>query len=902
MTKIHRIILQISGIRLIVLILAFISISVLPVAWALDEEVQQNEGILRATLENGLRVVIVRNTRAPVATIMVNYLVGSSEAPETFPGMAHAQEHMMFRGSPGLSADQLEDIIALTGGMFNADTQQTVTQYSLTVPTEDLEVALHIEAIRMSDVLDSESLWEQERGAIEQEVAQDLSDPDFIFYKRLFAEMFKGTSYAHTPLGTIESFDKTTGAMLKKFYDTWYAPNNAILIIVGDVKPQTVLSQVKKLFSGIPPKNIPKHPKVRLEPLKPGTFKLKTDQSYGMVIISFRMPGYDSQDYPASEVLVDVLSSQRGNLFNLVVDGKALDIEFSLSTLPAAGLGYVAASFPKGTDPSFLIKEIKRVLSKDTKQGFTEDLVEAAKRNRLTQAELQKNSVSGLAMAWSQALAVEGRQSPDDTEKAIQQVSVADINRVAKKYLILDQTIEAILVPEAAGKPVAAKLRGKMESFAPKLTKTVKLPEWAEKTLSRLSIPVSTVNPAVTVFQNGLKLIVQHESISDTVSVYGHVKNNPDMEAPPGKEGVNLVLNPLFSYGTMSLDRLAFQKAVDDIGAEISVDNDFSLQVLARHFERGVQLLAENLLQPALPEEAFKTLQKQVAGEVAGELESPNYLTNRAVRASLFPGNDATLRQATSSTISSLTLKDVKSYHQKVFRPDLTTIVVIGNVNPKEARTIIEKHFESWKAAGPEPETLLPSVPPNKPSAIDVPDLSRTQVKVILAETLGLTRSHPDYYALELGNHVLGGAFYSTWLYRDLRENTGLVYYVSSSFNIGRTRSLYEVKYACDPGNVSKARAIIEHDLRKMQDETVTPDELRKAKALLLREIPLSEVSTESIALGLIYRATIELPLDEPVIAARRYMKLTPEEVRAAFSKWLRIGDIVQVTQGPHPR
>ncbi len=902
MTKIHRNPRRISGIILIFLIFTFIFISVLSSAQALDEAPKRDDGVLRAALENGLRVVIVRNTRAPVVTIMVNYLVGSNEAPDGFPGMAHAQEHMMFRGSPGLSADQLADIIALTGGMFNADTQQTVTQYFLTVPAEDLEVALRIEAIRMTDVLDSESLWEQERGAIEQEVAQDLSNPEFIFYERLLADMFKGTPYARSPLGTAKSFDKTTGAMLKKFYDTWYAPNNAIMVIVGDVKLQTALDQVRKHFSGIPSRKIPKHPVIQLEPLKPKTFTLKTDQSYGMVAISFRMPGYNSQDYPASEVLADVLSSQRGSLFNLVVDGKALDIEFSLNTLPAAGLGYVTASFPKGADPLPLIKEIKKTLAKDVKSGFSEDLVEASKRNRLTKAELRKNSVSDLAMAWSQALAVEGHQSPDDTEKAIQQVSLADVNKVAKKCLKFDQAIEAILIPEATGKPVAAKPRGKMESFAPKLTKAVNLPDWAEKALSRLSTPISTVNPVVTVFQNGLKLIIQYESVSDTVSVYGHVKNNPDMEAPPEKEGVSLILNPLFSFGTTSLDRLAFQKALDDIGAEVSVETDFSLQVLAGHFDRGVQLLADNLLHPAFPEEAFKILQKQVADEVAGELESPNYLTSRTLKASLFPSDDVTLRQATPSSISSLTLEDVKSYYQKVFRPDLTTIVVIGKVKPEKAREVIEKHFGLWKATGPKPETFLPSVPPNKPSATAVPDLSRTQVKVILAETLGLTRTHPDYYALELGNHVLGGAFYSTWLYRDLREDAGLVYYVSSSFDVGRTRSLYEVRYACDPGNVSKARAIIEHDLKKMQDEPVSPDELRKAKALLLREIPLAEASAESIALGLIYRAANELPLDEPVLAAGKYMKLTPEEVRAAFSKWLRIGDFVQVTQGAHPR
>ena len=892
----------ISGIRLIILILAAVLIYPLPAAWAAAAERTTAGDILRATLDNGLQVVIVRNTQAPVVTTIVNYLVGSNEAPAGFPGMAHAQEHMMFRGSPGLSADQLADIIALMGGNFNADTQQTVTQYFFTCAREDLDIALRIESIRMKGVLDSEESWKEEKGAIEQEVAQDLSDPDYIFYARLLEIMFKGTPYAHSPLGTVPSFEKTTAAMLKSFHDTWYAPNNAILVIVGHVEPPIALKEVEKYFAPIPRKNIPKRPPLLLGPLAPESFTLRTDQSHGLAAVSFRMPGYGSGDYEASEVLADVLSSQRGSLFELVVSGKALDIDFSLLTLPAAGMAYAAASFPKGTDPQSLIKEIRRILADDVKKGFSADLVEAAKRNRLTRAELQKNSVPGLAMAWSQALALEGRQSPDDTLSAIQKVTAADVNRVAMKYLQLHQSVEAILVPEAAGKPVSARPRRGMESFALKDTKSVDLPGWAEKAMTRLSVPASTVKPEVTTLPNGLKIIIQYASVSDTASLYGHVKNNPYLETPEGKEGVERVLGPLFSFGTASMDRLAFQKALDDVGAEMSADTDFSLQVLAKHFDRGVELLADNLLHPALPEGAFKTLRKQVADEVAGELESSDYLTKRALKTSLFPANDAALRKATPSTVSSLTLDVVKSYYRKVYRPDLTTIVFIGKVAPETVKKVIGKYFGAWQAEGPRPETLLPPVPLNKASATAVPDLSRSQTRVILAETLGLTRSHPDYYALELGNHVLGGAFYSTWLYRDLREKTGLVYHVSSSFDMGKRRSFYEVRYSCDPGNVSKARAIIEHDLKKMQQEPVTPGELRKAQSLTLREIQLAEASADSIALGLIYRATNDLPLDEPAVAAERYLKITPQDVQTAFSKWLRLSDIVQVTQGPFPK
>ena len=161
-----------------------------------------NSDVLRATLTNGLRVVIVPNTLAPVVTTEVNYLVGSNEAPEGFPGMAHALEHMMFRGSPGLSAAQLANIIAMMGGSFNADTQQVVTQYFLTVPKEDLAVALQIEALRMRDVLDSEELWGKERGAIEQEVAQDLSNPGYVFSMKLLENLFSNTPYSHDALGT----------------------------------------------------------------------------------------------------------------------------------------------------------------------------------------------------------------------------------------------------------------------------------------------------------------------------------------------------------------------------------------------------------------------------------------------------------------------------------------------------------------------------------------------------------------------------------------------------------------------------------------------------------------------------------------------------------------------------
>jgi zinc protease len=217
---------------------------VLLIAGVAAPQEQMRERVVRATLENGLRVVIVRDPLAPVVTIEENYLACGNETPAGFPGTAHAQEHMAFRGCAGLSADLIAEIYAQLGGDQNADTQQNITQYFVTVPAQDLEVALRLDSACMQDVQDSQEQWSEERGGIEQKVARDLSNPTYKFITRLNEDLFIGTPYLHDALGTKDSFDATTGAMLKKYFQDWYAPNNAILVIAGDVDPAATLARV----------------------------------------------------------------------------------------------------------------------------------------------------------------------------------------------------------------------------------------------------------------------------------------------------------------------------------------------------------------------------------------------------------------------------------------------------------------------------------------------------------------------------------------------------------------------------------------------------------------------------------------------------------------------------------
>jgi zinc protease len=863
----------------------------------------EQESVLREKLDNGLRVVVIRNSLAPVVTVEMNFMVGGDETPEGFPGMAHAQEHMAFRGCSGMTADQTAAIYAELGGRNNADTQQTITQYFVTVPAGDLDVALQAQAACLRGIDDSEAEWAQERGAIEQEVARDLSNPTYKFINRLNEDMFAGTPYAHDPLGTKSSFDATTGRMLEDFYKKWYAPGNAILTIVGNIDPTATLAKVKQSFGDIPNHPVPARPSVELKPIKSETFALDSNLPYVLGFVAYRFPGTDSPDYAASQILADVLASQRADLYGMVPAGKALGTEFGLAeNYPKASVAYGLVALPAGTDATNAIQEMRGILKSYAEKGIPEDLVEAAKRSELASAEFQRNSIPGLADVWSNALAAEGRNSPDEDVEAIRRVTLADVNRVAKQYLVDQNSITATLKPVPTGQPVSGKGYGGAEEVTAAPTKPVQLPAWAAGTLVQLKVPADYVTESDTVLPNGVRLIVKSDHTSPTVSVVGSVKHNADLQTPAGQEGVSQILGDLFSYGTQTLDRLAFQKALDDIAANESAGYSFSVKVLRDHFSRGVQLLADNELHPALPAQAFEVVKQQAAQFVAGNLKSPGYRTSRALDLALLPAGDPVLRETTPATLAKVTLDDVKNYHAATIRPDLTTIIVIGDVSSEEAKAVIEKWFGDWKATGPKPNTVLPAVPPNKPSTVNVADQEAVQDTVALAEQLPLNRFDPDYYPLQLGNHVLGGGFYATRLYHDLRQVAGYVYFVDVSLQASETRASYSVNYGCNPENVSKARQLIQRDLDQMRTENVSAAELHQAKALLLRQIPLSESSEDAVAAGLLRRAEIGLPLDEPIRAAKRYFELNADEIRNAFSRHIRPGDLVQIVRGPAPK
>jgi zinc protease len=858
--------------------------------------------VTRAVLPNGLQVAVVHDRLAPVVTAVLNYRVGSNE--EQYPGEAHALEHMMFRGTTDISQTQLFEISQLMGGDYDADTQPEMTQFFFTVPAQYLDVAIRLEADRARHLMLAESGWEAERGAIKQEVTQDDSVPiEKLFIRTILPSIFKGTPYAKDTLGTLYSFNHQINAsVLRRFYETWYHPNNAVYVITGDVNGPATIRMVEKYWDAVPAASLPARARVALRPLRGATYHVTSDQPYTVVAMSFRLPGWKDKDYAAAQILESVLNSQRANLYGLVASGKSLFTGFQdIQAHPYATASAAFSVVPVTTKPEDAAADVRAVFEEYRRTGLPADLVEVAKKRAIAGDEFSANSIDGLAFEWSDAVAGRAERSPSVLLRAMERVTVADVNRVFRKYVNPSDAIVAYAVPKNAGEVTSAASAPAKENNTLTPQRSQPLPAWAQTTFAHVGVPAEVVHPISMTLGNGMQLIVIPEHVTKTVEVYGGILSDEAIQAPADKLGVDDIVSGLLPFGTTQYDRIQLRQQLDSIAAEVTAGTDFSLTALSSHFDRGVQLLADEELHPAFPAAAFQIVKQQEVGELTGTMTSPDHLTSVALNKSLYPATDPLQRFATPQTAEAVTPEDVKTYYESVYRPDMTRVVVIGDVTPEDVRATFEKYFGAWIARGPRPDVTLPQVPKNGTASVVVPDPSRVQSEVELAQALDLPRADPDWALLQVANNVLGGGGFGSLLMDDLRVKHGYVYGAGSRLVSNKERAAFTITYACDPDKIVPAQQLALQDLRQLERGDISAKRLGRAKAMLMSDAVLGADSFSGIAEQLLRYTEFGLPLNQGQIDAERELSATPQAVRAALGKWISPDDFVRIVEGPGP-
>lgn len=855
--------------------------------------------VTRATLPNGLRIVVLRDRLAPVVTTWLNVDAGSND--EAFDGLAHAQEHMFYRGSRTLGGPEADQIAGFTGDEDNADTQSEITQYFHLVPAADLDLALHLDASRFAGILDAPRDWLEERGAIEQEVTRNNSDASYRLGVKILHHVMAGTHYANDGLGTLESFGKQIGSpQLRAFYGTWYHPNNALYVIAGDIDPQVAIASVRRSFGAMPAAKLPAHVVGKLTPLAPATFTDTSDQSTIEAEVAYRYPGFDDPAFAAAVVLGDVLNSQRGDLFGLVAAGRAQSVEADVSTWPKAGMLQLISRVAIGTKPRAAIADLNALVARYRARGVPASLVEAAKRREIVRVQTAAANVETLAQTWSQTLAVEHRTPADDVA-AIVRVTPAAVDAVVRAYLVPATATVAYAIPKSGGASDTVAVAASDTNAKKTTTAAVHLPIWATNALHHLALPKRTIAPTTFVLSNGLHVVVQPEHASPYVAVNGTIAHDAGLEEPADKTGVQSVVEALLPYGTTHYSRVAYQGELDAISATAVHGFTFTLGVPSANFARGMTLLADAELYPAFDAASFAIVKNARSADLAGDATNPDHLALVATANGLYPEDDPARRFATADGVKALSLADIKSAYARAFRPDLATISIVGDVSVARAKAIAERTFGGWRAAGARPDVVPHPVADNGAREEVVAATGRVQDTVILTQALALGIHDPDIAQLQIANTMLSGDF-SSVLIRDMRVTTGYVYSVGSALASGLLRSTFVVRYGCAPENFAKAQAVLERDLRRVASARPDGERLLRAKSRLLSDVALQTQSYDGLAARLTTNVGNGFPADRDFALARAELAATPDSVRTAVARWIRPSGFVRVIEGPAPR
>jgi len=855
--------------------------------------------VTRATLPNGLRIVVLRDRLAPVVTTWLNVDAGSND--EAFDGLAHAQEHMFYRGSRTLGGPEADQIAGFTGDEDNADTQSEITQYFHLVPAADLDLALHLDASRFAGILDAPRDWLEERGAIEQEVTRNNSDASYRLGVKILHHVMAGTHYANDGLGTLESFGKQIGSpQLRAFYGTWYHPNNALYVIAGDIDPQVAIASVRRSFGAMPAAKLPAHVVGKLTPLAPATFTDTSDQSTIEAEVAYRYPGFDDPAYAAAVVLGDVLNSQRGDLFGLVAAGRAQSVEADVSTWPKAGMLQLISRVAIGTKPRAAIADLNALVARYRAHGVPASLVEAAKRREIVRVQTAAANVETLAQTWSQTLAVEHRTPADDVA-AIARVTPAAVDAVVRAYLVPATATVAYAIPKSGGANDTVAVAASDTNAKKTTTAAVHLPIWATNALHHLALPKRTIAPTTFVLSNGLHVVVQPEHASPYVAVNGTIAHDAGLEEPADKTGVQSVVEALLPYGTTHYSRVAYQGELDAISATAVHGFAFTLGVPSANFARGMTLLADAELYPAFDAASFAIVKNARSADLAGDATNPDHLALVATANGLYPEDDPARRFATADGVKALSLADIKAAYARAFRPDLATISIVGDVSVARAKAIAERTFGGWRAAGARPDVVPHPVADNGAREEVVAATGRVQDTVILTQALALGIHDPDIAQLQIANTMLSGDF-SSVLIRDMRVTTGYVYSVGSALASGLLRSTFVVRYGCAPENFAKAQAVLERDLRRVASARPDGERLLRAKSRLLSDVALQTQSYDGLAARLTTNVGNGFPADRDFALARAELAATPDSVRTAVARWIRPSGFVRVIEGPAPR
>lgn len=851
-------------------------------------------------LSNGLHVVVVEDHAAAVVQTGMWYRFGALDETPGKTGLAHGLEHMMFRGTPSLSEGGLDDVSARLGAEENANTANDYTHFYLVLPASKLELSLRIEADRMRNLLLSEHDWQLEKGAVLSEYDGDLGAPATHLINDLCLAVTPTPICGLGALGKRSDIVQSHAADLRHYYNQYYYPNNATLVVVGDVHASEVFVAAQRAFGAIATHPIPLRNQSVPTLHHHGDIHEKGDFPYTLSDSVYPFSGDKDPDAGPAAIIDGIINDQRSAMYDaLVLSGVTLGYETSANANLHGGLEHVIFILAPNHTP----EEARRIFTQSMQtvlaKGIPPDLFAAAKRAAALNAIYARDSISGLGDRVGYAVGVEGRTGPSEDDALIANTTLEQTAAYAKRVFAAPLVI-GVLSPEhpkPGSKPPAtgAAVADNFSNRAP--SGPVYEAPWVKAALAKPVHITSRVAPTRYVLSNGIKLYVQPVHENPTIFVSGSIDGTNRFESPQ-KTGLRAMVSGLLDYGSDRYDFDAQRRIQDELGASIDLGVNFGAHGLARDLPQILDILADGEEHPAFPKRYVTLVRDQSISQIAAQHHDPDYHASHAFARELFGANDPAVREATDSTIRNISIDDLRSYTQRYLRPDLTSITIVGDITPEAARASVEHAFASWHHSGPRPDVTLPAIHTTRASSTHV--LATRRLVTVRLGQAAVTRSSPDFAAFNLLNAILGGGgTFDTRLMHEIRERRGLVYSVSSSLQSSKYRGVLGISLSASPDHVAPAVSLVREQLTLLTKQAPTQDELNRARERLIGGSLVAEESTSSIVDRVATIAEFDLPTDNYQTLAQRYGRVTPAQILAVAKKYLHPNQLAIVYEGP---
>ncbi len=888
-----------------------------PPAPAKATKVRTIEGITEYTLPNGLRVLLFPDDSQAKVTVNITYFVGSRHEGYGEAGMAHLLEHMVFKGTPNHPNiwGALED----HGASFNGTTWTDRTNYYETLPASDenLEFALHLEADRMVNSNIDQAVLDKEFSVVRNEFEMGENDPSGVLLERMHSAAFLWHNYGKSTIGNRSDIERVPATSLRRFYQKYYQPDNAMLVVAGRFDEAAALSLIEKHFGALPKPARTLEPTYTVEPQQDGerNVVLRRTGDVQIVGVLYHGPPGVHVDYVPLAAVTHLLTNEpSGRLYKALVEtGMATDVSGFSFAWHDPGTVMFFATVPKDRPLEPVRDKMISIIEGVDPKSITDVEVARYKNRESAQIDLAMTKSDAIAVELSEWAAMGDWRLMFLNRDRVAGITTDDVRGVANKYFKRsNRTVGMFLPTEAptrAPLPEAPNVAAMVDGYQGR--EALAAGEKFEATVDNVEARTERVTLA-----NGMQVAMLPKSTrGGAVRVTMTIRFGSEKELR-GKTAAMDLIPQMLMRGTAKRDYQQLKDELDRLKAKVDFGGagggfggatpgsaTVTITTVRDNLPAVLTLVAEIFRTPAFPKDQFDIVVKEELTGLEEQRQDPFPQGIIAMSRAMMPYGKKDIRYVPTTDeqiarVKKVKVGDLRAYHKRFYGAENAQMTIVGDFDPGRVRGVLDEHYATWTAKAPYKRIdreYVPTVPADE--TVVTPD--KKMAIVAVAQTVELRDDDPDYPAMVMAGYILGGGGKSRLLER-LRQKEGLSYGAFGGVMAGaldRSGIMFAAAI-CASQNAEKAQAVMLEEVTLLVEQGVTDEELAEAKAAYAKQFAGDLASDEFLANTLNGALRLGRTLAYHKDRNAKIAALTADQVNAAMRKYIKVASLAKVKAG----